>query len=151
LPLTLFSKDDAKAAQLERQRVKMLEMHEKREAIEAQKEQRRRELQERRLEAAKARKERIVAKSMGTPAQQPAAEKKQPFSFFGNPGASKPAPKEVPEVKRWKQNADGTITGFIYKSKNFKDGTRVTTSPVPVGSKRGSVVRTGSGNQYALK
>jgi hypothetical protein len=148
-------------------------MKQKLEAMEAQKEEKRLELEQKRLEVARARKERMQAAKTkdATTATEVADEKKQSFSFFGKPQSksvpkapsaksssnsfavrsNKSAPKDVPDVRRWKQNSDGSITGFIYNSKNFKDGTRVTTSPVPIGSRRGSVVKTGSGSQYLLK
>jgi hypothetical protein len=70
-----------------------------------------------------------------------------PFAFFGAIGKQ----AEPPTLKRWRQNRDGTITGLIYGSKGFKDGTRITTSPVPRGAKKGTVVKTGGGSRYSLQ
>ena len=86
----------------------------------------------------------------------------KPFVFFGGSSltvegeakgreSSSKALLDIPQVTRWKQNPDGSITGYIYKSKNFKDGTRVTTTPVAKGAKAGTVVKTRSGTQYSLK
>jgi hypothetical protein len=65
------------------------------------------------------------------------------LSFFGS--------TQVPEVRRWRQNFDGSITGFIYNSRSFEDGTRVTTSPVPRGAKKGTTVTTTGGKKYFLQ
>jgi len=56
----------------------------------------------------------------------------------------------VPELSKWKQNKDGSITGLISNSPSFTTGTRITTSPVPKGAKAGSIVKTGSGSRYQL-
>jgi len=56
----------------------------------------------------------------------------------------------VPIVGKFKQNADGSITGIVRNSKNFKDGTRITTSPVKKGAKSGDLVVTSSGSKYQL-
>ncbi|OEU09760.1 hypothetical protein FRACYDRAFT_248017 [Fragilariopsis cylindrus CCMP1102] len=56
----------------------------------------------------------------------------------------------VPELSKWKQNKDGSITGFISNSPSFFTGTRITTSSIPKGAKSGSTVRTGSGSRYKL-
>ena len=133
----------ARAAQLERQRLRTSAMKQRREAMEIQKENTRKELRRKWFEITEARKQRaggFASKEITTKPEAPT--EKKIFSFLG--------PKEIPEVKRWKQNRDGSIIGLIYNSRNFKDGTRVTTSPVPRGAKRGSVVKTGSGNQYRL-
>lgn len=89
-----------------------------------------------------------IAKSSGT------------ISLFGG-GASKPAiskpaatsavPTNIPILKNWRQNPSGSITGIVSNSKSFKTGTEITTSPVPRGAKKGSVVKTGSGSQYLLQ
>ena len=62
----------------------------------------------------------------------------------------KVAPKDsIPVLSRWKQNADGSITGNVSNSSSFKNGTKITTSPVAKGAKTG-IVKTGSGSQYRL-
>ena len=93
------------------------------------------------------------------------------YSYFGDPkgvsgsgtyaiGSTKPrstipSPSSqnalMPELQRWRQNPDGSITGFIYKSPSFGPGTKVTTSPVLMGAQPGSVVKTSSGSEYLLK
>jgi len=57
----------------------------------------------------------------------------------------------IPVISKFKQNADGSITGIVSNSKNFRTGTEITTSPVPRGAKAGSVVTTSSGSKYRLQ
>lgn len=96
----------------------------------------------RKAEEAKKREEKQLA------AAKPEAPKVNvsPFAFFGAIGKK----AEPPTLKNWKQKRDGTITGLIYDSKNYKDGTRITTSPVARGAKRGTVVKTDGGSPYSL-
>jgi hypothetical protein len=62
-----------------------------------------------------------------------------------------PSTANLPEVRRWWQNSDGSMTGYIYNSKNFNDGTKLTTSPLQrAACKPGNVVRSG-GQEYLLK
>eukprot|EP00986_Skeletonema_menzelii_P015256 scaffold11371_cov129-Skeletonema_menzelii.AAC.3 len=83
------------------------------------------------------------------PAPSPAAPKvtkKQP-----PPAVKKQAPRGVPTLSGWRLNGDGSISGSISGSPNFKDGERVTTSQIVNGRiESGSVVKTGSGSQYFL-
>jgi len=105
----------------------------------------------------------------------PAADNSFTFFGFGTKSVKKPtnktkkqAPKRVykkappkkkaapvvggiPVLSRWRQNKDGSLTGYVSNSSSFRTGTRITTSPVPKGAKGGSVVRTGSGSRYRLK
>ena len=61
------------------------------------------------------------------------------------------APAGVPQISRWKQNADGSVSGNISGSPAFRDGERVTTSPIVRGRySSGEVVTTGSGSRYYL-
>jgi hypothetical protein len=63
----------------------------------------------------------------------------------------KAAPKDtIPVLSRWTQNDDGSITGFVSNSPNFRDNTKITTSPVRKGVKEAQLVKTGSGSQYRL-
>ena len=75
------------------------------------------------------------------------------FSFGGGSAPAKKAPinDNVPVLSRFKQNADGSITGTVSNSKNFRSGTTITTSPVAKGAKAGQVVKTSSGSQYRLQ
>jgi hypothetical protein len=67
------------------------------------------------------------------------------------PPTSKKAPPGVPAITRWRQNDDGSVTGLISGSLNFRSGERVTTSPISSGKvQAGEVVRTGSGSRYFL-
>jgi hypothetical protein len=62
-----------------------------------------------------------------------------------------PGVEGLPELRRWWQAADGTITGFIYNSKNFNDGTKLTSSKLQRAScKAGNILRSG-GEDYFLK
>jgi hypothetical protein len=86
-----------------------------------------------------------------------AKSKAATFSFFGGGGGGgastvkASAPTNMPSLSRWRQNADGSITGIISNSKSFQKGTKITTSPVKKGATPGSIVKTGSGSQYYLK
>ena len=61
------------------------------------------------------------------------------------------APKGVPTIAGWKLNRDGSISGRISGSPNFRDGEQVTTSPLAQGRvESGSTVKTGSGSRYFL-
>jgi hypothetical protein len=56
----------------------------------------------------------------------------------------------VPELRQWQQNEDGSITGYIFNSSFYKDGSQLTTSPVPYNVTGNSVVETLSGSKYSL-
>jgi hypothetical protein len=138
-------------ARLARQKTKALEAKQKKLAMEVERATKILEAEQKRAEASRARAERLeaVKSKSSSVASSSKTETKpaqsSPWSFFA------PTAIEIPEVSRWKQNRDGSITGYIYNSKSFKDGTRVTTSPVPGSAKAGTTVRTGSGSQYSLK
>eukprot|EP00525_Craspedostauros_australis_P008784 CAMPEP_0198112352 /NCGR_PEP_ID=MMETSP1442-20131203/4213_1 /TAXON_ID= /ORGANISM="Craspedostauros australis, Strain CCMP3328" /LENGTH=196 /DNA_ID=CAMNT_0043769087 /DNA_START=120 /DNA_END=710 /DNA_ORIENTATION=- len=66
---------------------------------------------------------------------------------------SKPAvdTSNMPTLRRWKQNADGSVTGLIRNSKNFANNTKVTTSPLPRNATaQKGVIKTVTGSQYRL-
>lgn len=64
----------------------------------------------------------------------------------------KKAPMGVPTVKRWRKNSDSSISGLVYSSRSFDDGSRITTSPIASGTfSSGEVVKTGSGSRYFLE
>lgn len=85
------------------------------------------------------------------PTPSPPANKKQPPAAAKKQAAKKQAPKGVPTLSGWRLNGDGSISGSINGSPNFRDGERVTTSPIANGRiDFGSVVKTGSGSQYYL-
>lgn len=93
----------------------------------------------------------------GKPTPEPKVVASKSFSVFAKPTGApakpvvqKAPPKNVPVLSKWKQNSDGSITGNVSNSPNFKPGTKVTTSPVPKGAKAGTVVKTISGSQYYL-
>ncbi len=68
------------------------------------------------------------------------------------PSPAKPtAPSGVPTISGWRLTGDGTISGRIRGSPNFRDGEQVTTSQIVQGRiESGSVVKTGSGSRYFL-
>jgi hypothetical protein len=58
------------------------------------------------------------------------------------------APSGTPILTKWRQNRDGSISGFISKSKAFKEGESITTSPLKTKSPTGeSIVTTISGSK----
>ncbi|KAL7519656.1 hypothetical protein ACHAWX_004416 [Stephanocyclus meneghinianus] len=99
--------------------------------------------------------------SKPAPVPEPVKQKVVPkpsggFSLFGGAGAKKTAPPkvvadDVPVVSKFTQNPDGSITGIVRNSKNFRNGTEITTSPVRRGAKAGEVVTTSSGSKYRLE
>eukprot|EP00592_Proboscia_alata_P002686 CAMPEP_0194370152 /NCGR_PEP_ID=MMETSP0174-20130528/18456_1 /TAXON_ID=216777 /ORGANISM="Proboscia alata, Strain PI-D3" /LENGTH=970 /DNA_ID=CAMNT_0039147453 /DNA_START=151 /DNA_END=3063 /DNA_ORIENTATION=- len=61
------------------------------------------------------------------------------------------APKGVAILTKWKQNRDGSISGFIENSSSFGDGAKVTTSEIAKGEiAPGNLVFTSSGSRYFL-
>jgi hypothetical protein len=79
-------------------------------------------------------------------------------SIFGSAGVAKsaaaatPATKPIPRLARWQQNVDGSITGFISGTSQYRRDEQITTSPVKLGRiASGNVVRTGSGSRYYLE
>jgi len=61
------------------------------------------------------------------------------------------APNGVPTISSWRLNGDGSVSGKITGSPNFRNGETVTTSPISKGRiEKGSVVQTGSGSRYFL-
>jgi hypothetical protein len=80
--------------------------------------------------------------------------------FFGGTAAPKaavakkvatPVADDIPIISKFRQNADGSITGIVRNSKSFRNGTEITTSAVARGAKAGSVVTTSSGSKYRLE
>ena len=58
--------------------------------------------------------------------------------------------RDVALLAKWEQNEDGTITGIVAKKKGFRDGAKITTSPVKGEAKAGKVVETLGGSYYRL-
>jgi chemotaxis protein histidine kinase CheA len=107
-------------------------------------------------------KERDAKKAMDAVKE---AKPRSTFSLFGmlsdetapsgppakKPGFKRSAPRGVPSLKRWRCNRDGSITGSISGSPNFKEGEQITTSPIATGSiDSKELVTTGSGSRYFL-
>jgi chromosome segregation ATPase len=138
----LFQNDDI-SPQIARQRKEIAKALKRKEEVAKEREARRKEFQARREEATRRRQELAKRKQSGKETIA-VATSTGPGSFFGSM-------QSIAEVKRWNQNSDGSITGYIYKSKSFEDGTRITTSAVPKGAKRGTVVKTSGGTRYFLR
>lgn len=67
--------------------------------------------------------------------------------------AKKPIAKKdnIPILSRFTQNSDGSMTGIVSNSKDFRSGTKITTSPIKGKAVAGIVVKTSSGSQYRLQ
>lgn len=57
------------------------------------------------------------------------------------------APKGLPILYDWVQDEEGSITGKIRRSINFRNGASISTSCVALGARGGTVVRTESGSR----
>jgi hypothetical protein len=65
--------------------------------------------------------------------------------------AKKRPPAGTPTLTEWNMNDDGTITGFIFGSRNIGDGYLITTSPIVNGRrKQFEMVKTATGSLYFL-
>lgn len=76
------------------------------------------------------------------------------FGFGAAKGKTKTGgPSGVPVINKFKQNRDGSVTGFITGSANFKEGEKVTTSKLAPNQKveSGNVVVTVSGSKYFIQ
>lgn len=61
------------------------------------------------------------------------------------------APFGVPTLSSWRKNFDGSVSGNITGSANFRDGEKITTSAISGGTiSSGEVVVTASGSKYFL-
>ncbi len=73
-------------------------------------------------------------------------------SLFGNtdffPKRKSQAPGGVPIVYDWVQNPNGSITGTVKGSKNFRNGAKISTSPIMEEAQGGMTVTTQSGSRY---
>jgi len=143
-------KDDVTAKRIARQKEGVERAAKRKAEVAKEREQRRLDLEQKRLEATRRReaqaKERAAKTSQSATPASTKPKSNSPFQFIGAIGKQ----GTPPTLKKWRQNRDGTITGLIYDSKNFKDGTRITTSPIPKGATSGSVVKTAGGSKYNL-
>jgi len=143
-------KDDVTAKRIARQKEGAERAAKRKAEVAKEREQRRLDLEQKRLEATRRReaqaKERPAKTSQSATPASTKPKSNSPFQFIGAIGKQ----ATPPTLKKWRQNRDGTITGLIYDSKNFKDGTRITTSPIPKGATSGSVVKTAGGSKYNL-
>jgi hypothetical protein len=74
------------------------------------------------------------------------------FGFASKDVPSEPkklsiAPRGVATISNWRQNRDGSITGFISGSASFNDGEKITTSPITSEAIGGTLVSTVSGSR----
>jgi len=67
------------------------------------------------------------------------------------PSPKSVAPRGVPTISKWRQNRDGSISGFITGSSAFQSGEAITTSPITGEGVGGAVVQTSSGSRYFLE
>ena len=139
-----------RAAAAEAAKQRALEAQAAKEAREAEAQKRREEAEAKRTAAAKASQAEKTLQS---------AKPGSTISLFGfgvsdDSSQSKltsKAPRGVPVLSKWRQNRDGSISGFISGSPAFDDGDAVTTSPIVTGSiEGGSVVQSGSGSRFVL-
>ena len=148
-----------KAEAEEQRRLQREAAAEARRQAEEQRKARLAEAAEARRRAAEERK--AAAAAAKTRAPPPVASRPRPtISLFGDPTQERAppkvaprkatnAPRGVPTLANWKQERDGAITGFISGSPNFRDGARITTSPITGdGGDGGCVVQTESGSKY---
>ena len=81
-------------------------------------------------------------------------EKETPMEFFQKSmnllGSITEKKRDVALLAKWEQNEDGTITGIVAKKKGFRDGAKITTSPIKGEAKAGKVVETLGGSYYRL-
>jgi hypothetical protein len=92
-----------------------------------------------------------AAPAKKAPPAKKAAQAKKPAPARKTAPAAKAPPKGVAALSGWRANADGSVIGSISGSPNFRDGERVTTSPIIKGRyAKGEVVTTGSGSRYFL-
>ncbi len=83
--------------------------------------------------------------------KSPQDEKESPATPPKRPTSASKAPAGVPTLARWRENADGSVTGNVSGSRNFTNGEKITTSKIVRGSfASGEVVVTGSGSKYFL-
>lgn len=165
-------KENRRLARIAEFEAKKKQMQEKKEAMQAAADAKKREIEakkaaakealeeKRRLYEEKAaeaaRKKRETAQQQVVQAQPGATISLGLFGFGGqkeseaNAATSKSAPRGVPILNKWRQNRDGSITGFISGSNAFSEGESITTSPITGSAKDGAVVKTVSGSKYFL-
>jgi hypothetical protein len=68
-------------------------------------------------------------------------------SVSATPKILNSAPRGVASLSQWRKNRDGSITGIISGSPSFKDGEKITTSPVTSDPIGGTVIVTVSGSK----
>ena len=147
---------------------RLAEVQRKKEEAEAKRAAAAEAAKQRSLEAQRKRDEAAAKRASKAKAEQvlQSARPASTISLFGfgvkddsvetKPSTAKPvkvtkvskAPRGVPVISKWRENRDGSVSGFISGSPSFEDGDAVTTSPIVGGGLvSGSVVRTGSGSR----
>jgi len=61
------------------------------------------------------------------------------------------APRGIPIVSKWRQNRNGSITGFVSGAAGYGEGESITTSPITIDAADGAIVTTTSGSRYYLE
>ena len=92
-----------------------------------------------------------------SPAAGPASRQPAPTAPYSSRRSStmqlpsNQPPADLPMLVKWRRNAnDGSISGNIYGSKSFSDGSYITTSPTQGTPYSGDVIETSSGSRYYL-
>jgi len=100
---------------------------------------------------------RLPIKSVPTPKKKPVSKNTTSFGLsktkFGVQANALPRQDNaIPTIKNWEQEADGSITGYITNSPNFREGQTITTSPIKGSgiARAGSIATTISGSKYRL-
>ena len=88
-------------------------------------------------------KKKPVAASSKTKSSKTVSEKKKPPAK-----TLKPKAPVVPTIKNWRQNSNGSITGFIFGAPGFGAGESITTSPIKGQAAENTEVTTRSGSKY---
>lgn len=89
---------------------------------------------------------------IGKPTTDATATTTKPSTSKPVPSAATKSAANMPSLKNWGVNKDKSITGQVFGSSGFKNGSEITTSIISSGEfKAGSTVTTSSGSRYLLK
>ena len=78
------------------------------------------------------------------------------FGFFptsspsDSPAPSRPSGGVIGRIENWSIASDGGIEGRIFDSDDYRDNSKIATSPIRGAARAGGVVTTGSGSKYQL-
>lgn len=65
----------------------------------------------------------------------------------GQPQKVSSPPRGVPVISDWRQNRDGSISGAVTGGSGFRDGEKITTSPIGGAAIGGAIVQTATGSK----